>query len=168
MILEELHTDYQDHYGKNYLNKLVMLFFVIIITAVLYIALRSPVLMENITGGSDFKDVKDLQKEIHEYSGVSPDRYMSYITNMDNAMNILRSDPIVSSQYLYQAIEDLRNIALDLPGGDSDIPQELAEHAQELGKLFEYYIMQESLQQGIRFNPAYLNDYFITNKEKDE
>jgi len=164
----EPHTDYRVHYGKNYLNKLVMLFFVIIVTAVLYIALRSPVLMENITGGSDFKDVKDIQKEIHEYSGVSPDRYMSYITNMDNAMNILRSDPTLSAQYLYQALEDLRNVALDLPGGDSDIPQELAEHAKELGRLFESYIMQESLQQGIRFNPAYLNDYFITSKDQDE
>ena len=145
-----------------------MLFFVIIVAAVLYIALRSPVLMENITGGSDFKDIKDLQKEIHEYSGVSPDRYMSYITNMDNAMNILRSDPVLSAQYLYQALEDLRNVALDLPGGDSDIPQELAEHAKELGKLFESYIMQESLQQGIRFSPAYLNNYFITSREQDE
>ena len=145
-----------------------MLFFVILVTAVLYIAIRSPVLMENITGGSNFSDIKDLQREIHEYSGVSPDRYMSYIINMDNAMSILRSDPTLSAQYLYQALEDLRNVALDLPGGDSDIPQELTGQANKLGKLFEAYIMQESIQQGVRFNPAYLNDYFITTTEQDE
>jgi len=141
-----------------------MLFFIIIIAAVLYISIRSPVLMENIMGGTDFKDVKELQKEIHEYSGVSPDKYMSYITNMDNAMGILKSDPTLSAQYLYTAIEDLRNVGLDVPGGDSEIPQELAEYANRLGKLFEAYIMQESLQQGVRFNPAYLNDYFITKE----
>jgi hypothetical protein len=158
--------DYQDHCGKNYLNKLViMLFFLIIVIAVLYIAIRSPVLMEHITGGTDFKDVRDLQKEIHAYSGVSPDTYMSYITNMDNAMNILRSDPTLSAQYLYRALEDLRNVGLAVPGGDSEIPQELTGHANRLGKLFEAYIMQESLQQGVRFNPAYLNDYFITKEE---
>jgi len=150
------------------MNKLVMIFFVIIVVAVLYIAIRSPVLMENITGGSNFKDIKDLQKEIHEYSGVSPDRYMSYITNMDNAMNILRLDPTLSAQYLYAALEDLRNVGLNIPGGDSGVPHELFEHAKELGKLFESSIMQESLQQGVRFNPAYLNDYFITNKEQNE
>ena len=87
---------------------------------------------------------------------------------MDNAMSILRSDPTLSSQYLYQALEDLRNVALDLPGGDSDVPHELSENINELGKLFESYIMQESLQQGIRFNPAYLNNYLNTNKHQDE
>lgn len=145
-----------------------MLFFIFVIIAVLYIAIRSPVLMENITGGSDFKDIKDLQQEIHEYSGVSPDRYMSYITNMDNAMNILRSDPTMSAHYLYESLENLRNVGMDVPGGDSTIPQELAGCANRLGKLFEAYIIQETIQQGIRFNPAYLNDYFITSNEQDE
>ena len=144
-----------------------MLFFLIIVVAVLYIAIRSPVLMENITGGTDFKDIKDLQKEIHEYSGVSPDRYMSYIINMDNAMDMLKSDPSLSAQYLYRAIEDLRNVGLDVPGGDSSVPQELAGHANSLGKLFEAYIMQESLQKGVRFTPAYLNNCFNIKEEQD-
>ena len=138
-----------------------MLFFIIIVVAVLYIAVRSPMLIENITGGDNFNDVKELQKEIHEYSGISPSHYMSYITHMDNAMDMITVDPSAAADYLYKALEELRSVPLDIPGGDSHVPEEINQYAARLGKLFEAYIMQSCIEKGIRFEPAYLNNIFI-------
>ena len=145
-----------------------MLFFIIIVVAVLFISIRSPMLLEGFTGGDNFADVKALQKDIHEYSGIAPSQYMSYITNMDNAMDMVSIDPTQSAAYLYKALEDLKSVALDIPGGDSHIPGEIHEHAARLGKLFEAYIMHECVQKGIRFEPAYLNNIFIEDNYQDE
>ena len=145
-----------------------MLFFIIMVAAVLFIAIRSPMLLESITGGDNFADVRALQKDIHEYSGIAPDQYMSYITNMDNAMDTISIDPAQSATYLHKALEDLKSVALDIPGGDSHIPGEINEHAARLGKLFEAYIMHECMQKGVRFEPAYLNNIFIEDKYQDE
>ena len=140
-----------------------MIVFILLAVAILLVVIRNPPL-EKILGGSNFPDIDKIQKEIHEYSGINKDLYMSYITKIDNAKEFV-SDPDISAQYLYGALEDLRNVTLSLPGGDSDIPEKINDYAGKLGKLFEHYIMENALRKGIRFTPAYLNEKFINISE---
>jgi hypothetical protein len=62
-------------------------------------------------------------------------------------------------------MNSIRHIGLNLPAGDTDIPEELETYSLQIGKLTEQYIMKYALQNGQIFAPKYLNNTFIDIKE---
>ena len=133
--------------------------FIILAAMIIAIILYNPPL-EKFIGGPGFPDVDKIQRKIHEYSGINKELYMAYITEIDNARAFV-TDPDMSSRALYAGIEHLRTIGLSIPGGDSIIPNTLQTLSEELGRAMEQYILNESLRQGTRFDPAYLNEKFL-------
>ena len=126
---------------------------------IIAIVLYNPPL-DKFIGGNSFQDVHDIQKRIHEYSGINKDVYMHYITELDNAQDFIK-EPEMAANSLYIGLDHLKTIGLSIPGGDSTIPETIHALSQELGYAMEKYIMNEALRQGIRFEPAYLNENFI-------
>lgn len=136
-----------------------MIVFIILAAMIIAVVLYNPPL-EKYIGGSSFPDVDEIQKRIHEYSGIHKDEYMRYIVSIDNARAFI-TDPDMAAQSLYDGIEHLRNVGLHLPGGDSSVPDEIQALSGELGTAMERYILNEALRQGVRFEPAYLNEKFL-------
>ena len=134
----------------------MLTFFFIILAVILVVVIKNPE-MYKIVGGQKFPDIYKLQKKIHEYSGLNTDSYMKYLTHMDNCMETIQN-PTESSKYLYKAIESIKHISLNLPAGDTEIPQELETYSLQLG-------MKYALQNGEIFAPKYLNNTFINIKD---
>ena len=126
----------------------------IIVAVVLYICIRLPNL-KFLWGGPKFPDVFEIQKKLHEYSGISKDVYMRYITNMDNMCATM--DP----SYLYSAIHNISRIGMDSPEHSEDI----AKLTDELARASEKHIMDYSLKNGKKFVPKYLNNMSMYTKE---
>ena len=97
---------------------------ILFITAVVLL-LYNP-LPEKIFGGHDYPEIQEIQEEIHQYSGINKDYYMSYYTKMDMAKKMN------DSAYASQAVEDLRNMALMIQEPDSEIPDEINNLADKL------------------------------------
>tara|TARA_R110000850_G_scaffold158113_2_gene282229 strand:+ start:311 stop:742 length:432 start_codon:yes stop_codon:yes gene_type:complete len=143
----------------------MLVLLLIILTVVLVVVLKNPE-MGKITGGQDFPDIYKLQKKLHEYSGLNKGSYMKYLTHMDNCLATLGNSQEAAG-FLAKAIDSIRHIGLNLPAGDTDIPEELEKYSMQVGKLTEQYIMKYALQNGEIFAPKYLNDTFINIKEYD-
>lgn len=122
-------------------------------------------LKSSIVGGMDYPDIHKIQMEIHQYSGIDQQMYMDYKTHMDLCMSGIDDNPLMSAEYLYNALAFLRDIGLMIPGGDSQIPDILNDMADKLGKITEKHIMIKSIVKGVRFNPFYLNNRFIDISE---
>lgn len=125
----------------------------IVLTVILYICIRLPN-MQFLWGGPKFPDVFDIQKKLHEYSGISEGVYMKYITNMDNLCATM--DP----SYLYSAVNDLYQLGMVNP----EYTDEIAKLTDELAYTSEKHIMDYSLKNGKRFDPKYLNNMFMYKK----
>jgi len=135
-----------------------MIVILLLFCLILYIALRNPVL------GKRFPNIYEIQKEIHQYSGLDKSLYTQYLEEIDKTLDTLEDTP-VAERSLYAALDHLRSLGLTLSAGDSEIPDLLNGLADQLGKTTEKYIMKYALQNGNRFNPRYLNNTFITIKE---
>jgi len=135
-----------------------MIVILLLFCLVLYIAIRDPIWVNN------FPDIHKIQKEIHQYSGLNKSLYMLYLDEMDKVMGDI-GDTQMAAGSLYIALEHMRSAGLNVPGGDSEIPDIINKLCDELGKVTEKYIMKYALQNGNRFNPRYLNDMFINIKE---
>ena len=134
----------------------------ILLVAVVVAATRFPP-TGMIWGGPMYPDLHKVQKNIHAYSGINPRAYMKYLVNIDNCEEQLEDTPQAVA-YLDKAIANIRNIGLNLPAGDTEIPEQLETLGLQLGKITEQYIMNYALQGGKRFNPRYLNNIFIDIK----
>jgi hypothetical protein len=135
-----------------------MIVILLMFCLILYIALRNPIL------GKRFPDIYEIQKEIHNYSGLDKSLYTQYLEEMDATLTTLGDTP-VAERSLYAALDHLRSMGLTLSAGDSEIPDLLNGLADRLGKTTEKYIMKYALQNGNRFNPRYLNNTFINIRE---
>ena len=144
-----------------------MIVFIIILIVILYVVIRNP-LTYKIFGGREFEDVYELQKQIHEYSGLDKDLYMSYLVSIDNTMAFINEDPANASTSLYKGLEKLRDMGGNISAGDSDIPHEINTLADKLGKTIEQYIMKYALQNGFTFTPRYLNNRFISITDNEQ
>ena len=126
-----------------------MYYFLIILVVVALIAIRKPIDMSKIFGGHKFPDIYAIQKEIHQYSGLDKEAYMKYIVSMDLFYDTL--DP----SYLYKAIGILQDLT---PA--TDYTAEIDRLSVKLGHIAEKYVMENSIKNGIRFTPRYLNNIF--------
>jgi len=62
----------------------------------------------------------------------------------------------LSSKYLYQAIDNLQDLALNAKGGSTGLIDEVHEIASRLGNEAELMILDVALSQGIRFHPKFI------------
>ena len=143
-----------------------MIPFLIILLVILYVVIRNP-LTSTIFGGQEFEDIYVLQQKIHEYSGLDKETYMSYLVSIDNTMAFITMDPVNASGSLYKSLDKLRDLAGNIPAGDSEIPHEINTLADKLGKTTEHYIMKYALQNGFIFTPRYLNNRFISLRDNE-
>jgi len=62
----------------------------------------------------------------------------------------------LSAKYLYKAIDNLQDLALNAKGGSTGFIEEVHEIASRLGNAGELMIMEEALKQGVRFHPKFI------------
>ena len=85
--------------------------------------------------------LKDLQMKYKKFSGLEPDLYLEFVTNLD----LVPKDPV----FLGRAIDALRRLSMYAPNSDEfDL--------DEVGRVGEDYIVR-SRTRGLFF-PRYLND----------
>tara|TARA_R110002074_G_C12432013_1_gene656922 strand:- start:310 stop:738 length:429 start_codon:yes stop_codon:yes gene_type:complete len=135
-----------------------MIAIVLFLLVVLYACIRLPN-MQFFWGGNKYPEIFEIQKKIHEYSGVDKSIYMDYLTAMDSALETL------DSQYLYKACDNLANLALTAGGGAAE---DIGKLTDKLGWHVEKHIMEFSVKNGLRFDPKYLNNMFIYRQDEHD
>ena len=106
----------------------------------------------------DTDPLRDFQYEAHKYSGLNPELYYRFLNNMKLMKQTLPSSVDTSSYYLYAALENLQDIGLESKGGSSGFIENLHDLASRIGDAAELLILQEAVQQGVRFNPKYIKN----------
>jgi len=99
-----------------------------------------------------------LIKEVHVYSGLSPDHFYMFLKEMDQFKKTSRIDPHTAAGALYRAIEHVRELALYSERSDSDHAIELNNIANRLGYGAEDILSSSCRVMGLRFTPKYLNE----------
>ncbi len=69
----------------------------------------------------------------------------------------------LSTKYLYKAIDNLQDLALNAKGGSTGFIDEVHDIASRLGNEAELMIMEVALEQGTRFNPKFIKYVPDTN-----
>jgi hypothetical protein len=64
----------------------------------------------------------------------------------------------LSAKYLYQAIDNIQDMALSAKGGSTGFIEEIHDIASRLGNEAELMILDVALQQGVRFHPKFIKD----------
>jgi len=105
----------------------------------------------------DTDQLAPLKYEVYKYSGLNPDLYHSFLNNMNlMKQNIYSVD--LSAKYLYQAIDNIQDMALSAKGGSTGFIEEIHDIASRLGNEAELMILDVALQQGVRFHPKFIKD----------
>jgi hypothetical protein len=96
-------------------------------------------------------EIDILIKTAHEYSGLDPDSFYTFVTNI-NMFKTNLNDPESASTFLYTALECLENVGLA-----SEYHEEIHELVKQIGYYAEKQLMNTSLNAGSAFHPKYLN-----------
>ena len=109
--------------------------------------------LANLLTNRDVKvdDIDNLIKKAYEYSGLDPDSFYTFITNINMFKNNL-DDPEFASMFLYTALEHLENVGIG-----SEYHEEIHELVKQIGYYAEKQLMNTSLNTGSAFHPKYLN-----------
>ena len=105
----------------------------------------------------DVDTLSPIKYEVHKYSGLNPDLYYSFLNNMNLMKQSLYSVDL-SAKYLYQAIDNVQDLALSAKGGSTGFIEELHEIASRLGSEAELMILEVATEQGVRFYPKFIKD----------
>ena len=103
----------------------------------------------------DRDQLAPIKNEVYKYSGLNPDLYHSFLNNMDLMKKSLYSVDL-SAIYLYQAIDNLQDLALNAKGGSTGFIEDVHEIASRLGNEGELMILDVALEQGVRFHPKFI------------
>jgi hypothetical protein len=105
----------------------------------------------------DRDSLAPIKYEVYKYSGLNPDLYYSFLNNMDLMKQSLYSIDL-SAKYLYQAIDNLQDLALNAKGGSTGFIEEVHEIASRLGSEAEIMILKKATEQGVRFHPKFIQE----------
>lgn len=92
-------------------------------------------------------EIDELVKKVYEYSGLDPDSFYAFITNITMFKKHLGTSE-TATHFLYIALEHLENIG---------IMSEYQEDIHELAKQIGYYAEQQLMNADTAFHPKYLN-----------
>jgi hypothetical protein len=108
----------------------------------------------------DGERFRSFEKRVHKYSGLSPDDWSQFLTNMAKFRSLVDTDKLDEATLaLYASIENVRNIGLRINRPDDvNFAEELEQIASELGYEGEFIINQNALSRGLYFFPKYLNE----------
>ena len=110
----------------------------------------------------DRDQLAPIKYEVHKYSGLNPDLYRSFLNNMDLMKQYTYSVDL-SAKYLYQAIDNLQDLALNAKGGSTGFIEEVHDIASRLGNEAELMILDVAMSQGVRFHPKFIKYIPDTN-----
>ena len=97
-------------------------------------------------------DLDVFIKKVHEYSGLNPDEFYTFITNINVFKNTLREDPEFAGKFLYIALDSLENIGIM-----TEFQEDIHQLALQLGYYAEKMLMDASINKNTAFHPKYLN-----------
>lgn len=101
------------------------------------------------------------ETRVHPYSGLDPVSWQRFLTNIRGFEKVLESDLDKSTEFLYHAIENIRDLGLGIrTSTDGAIQETLQGISNELGLEGELKINQTAIRKGLRFFPRYLNETF--------
>lgn len=101
------------------------------------------------------------EKRVHPYSGLDPESWRRFLINLQGFERILESDLDGATNFLYHAIENIRDLGLSIrTSTDGSIQETLQGISNELGIEGELKINQTAIRKGLRFFPKYLNETF--------
>ena len=105
---------------------------------------------------------KKYEKMVHPYSGLDPVNWSLFLDNLHTFEQLASIQIDDAALALYTAIEAIRDLGLGLRrADDSNIQEELAGIAMQLGLEGETILNQNAVSQGIYFFPKYLNDTML-------
>ena len=97
--------------------------------------------------------------EVHPYSGLSPDLFREFVSNVKDFDRFVQVDPARASNSLDRALEALRELSLYTQRADQvELFEDLNHIADRLAYMGEELLQRTSARVGVRFFPKYLND----------
>jgi len=113
--------------------------------------------------GSRFKKYEAL---VHPYSGLDPTSWQRFLDNLHTFEQLASTRLDDSTEALYAATENIKDLGLGLRrADDADIQEKLAEIAFQLGYEGELILNQNATDQGLYFFPRYLNESLMEYPE---
>jgi len=111
---------------------------------------------------------RDFEKKVHPYSGLDPESWKRFLSNMSTFKTLLRVPDVEgSAKALYGSLENIRDMAMGIRrADDSEIQDTLNGIANDLGYEGEFVINYIASQKGLQFFPKYLNER-IDDKTND-
>tara|TARA_B100001142_G_C14055142_1_gene547461 strand:- start:88 stop:462 length:375 start_codon:yes stop_codon:yes gene_type:complete len=97
-------------------------------------------------------DLDILIKKVHEYSGLDPDGFFAFITNINVFKNKLNEDPEFAGKFLYIALSSLENIGIM-----TEFQEDIQHLVLQIGYYAEKMLMDASINKNTAFHPKYLN-----------
>lgn len=98
---------------------------------------------------------------VHPYSGLDPVSWQRFLDNLHVFEQSASTRLDTATEALYTAVESIRDLALgNRRADDGQYQDELNLIATNLGLEGEFILNQNSISQGLYFNPRYLNNTF--------
>lgn len=129
---------------------------IIIVLAIFFVIM---LITPNVKSQPENKQLEDLKMEVHKYSGLNPESYQSFLNNMDLMESSIQNENIeLASEYLYNAIDNVQELALYLTGSSTEITDVILNLSRQIGVESEKMIMDSALYKRKQFRPKYLNE----------
>lgn len=111
---------------------------------------------------------KRFEHAVHPYSGLDPESWKKFLTNLHSFEKLASSDLDVAANALYAACENIRDLGLSVRrADDAHYQEDLDKIANELGYEGEFIINSIAIEQGLHFFPRYLNESLIDYPENE-
>lgn len=99
------------------------------------------------------------EQAVHPYSGLDPVSWQRFLNNMALFESKIDSNIDLSSQALYTAVENVRDISLGIRlADDTEHQEKLNDIASALAYDGEFELNKVALSKGLYFFPKYLNE----------
>ena len=111
------------------------------------------------------QELEDLKYNVHKYSGLHPESYLSFENNlelMETELEQLNSP--MAEHYLQKIIENIEDLSLYTTGSNTEIIDDLSIISKQIGLESEKLIMEVALFKNDQFRPKYLNNLNDTTK----
>ena len=129
---------------------------IIIVLAIFFVIM---LITPNVKSQPENKQLEDLKMEVHKYSGLNPESYQSFLNNIDLMESSIQNENIeLASEYLYNAIDNVQELALYLTGSSTEITDVILNLSRQIGVESEKMIMDSALYKRKQFRPKYLNE----------
>ena len=111
------------------------------------------------------QELEDLKYNVHKYSGLHPESYLSFENNlelMETELENLNSS--MAEHYLQKTVESIEDLSLYTTGSNTEIIDDLMRISKQIGIESEKLIMEVALFKKNHFRPKYLNNLNDTSK----